>query len=241
MAKVTLKELKSRSDWFPLRFIRVKPEQRRFTTNIIITYLQATHPSVTPYTIHLDDKLIGYVLLIHAENPAQWIIERLTIDKEYQRQGYGYEVADQLIDMIHEFENSEMVIARYDPDNEAARSLFAKLKFVEQEKKYRNRNLALLEFEFEEEEVEDEELDEDDDDWIDEDDWEDDEDWEDDDDEEDWEDDEDEDWEDDEDEDWEDDDEEWEDDEDEEFVDDWEGDDSEEDDATDDSSDSDDD
>ena len=78
------------------------------------------------------------------------IIERLTIDRDRQRQGIGYAVADQLIDMVHGFDNSEMVIARYQPENEAARALFAKLNFVERDEMFRGRHVALLEFEFEE-------------------------------------------------------------------------------------------
>lgn len=163
MADVALKELKGMSNWLDLRHIRVKPEQRKYTNNLIMSYLQANHPSVTAYTIHLDDKIIGYVLLIHADNPAQWIIERLTIDVNYQRQGYAYAVVDQLIDQIYEYENSEMVVVRYNPDNEAARQLAKKLKFEEQEKLIRDRNVAILEFEFEEVEAEDEEEDADED------------------------------------------------------------------------------
>ncbi len=162
MAKVTLTEIKSWRDWLPLQKVRVKPEQRKFVSMLIVSYLQSSHPAVTTYSLHVDDNIIGYVMLIHAENPAQWIIERLTISADYQRQGYGYDVADQLIDMVHEFENSEMMIARYATDNEAARQLFAKLKFEEQDKMVRNRNIALLEFEFEEIEDDDDENDDDD-------------------------------------------------------------------------------
>lgn len=158
MKQVTLTELKSMRDWLPLRTVRVNANQRKFASNLVVSYLQSSHPAVTTYSIHDADKLIGYVMLIQADNPAQWIIERLTIAKDYQRQGYGYAVSDQLIDMVYEFENSEMVIARYDTDNEAARELFAKLKFKEQDKLVRNRNIALLEFEFEESD-EDEEYD----------------------------------------------------------------------------------
>lgn len=174
MAKVELKELKTLQDWMALTNVRVKPEQRKYTTNLIVSYLQSRHHAVTAYSIHTNDQLIGYVMLIHADNPVQWIIERLTIDHNYQRQGYGYATADQLIDMVYDFENSEMVVARYKPDNEAARQLFQKLKFEEQEKMFRDRNIALLEFEFEEIEGEEdeEELDADEDD-VEDDDWDD--------------------------------------------------------------------
>lgn len=156
MPDIKLRELSALRDFMALRFIRVLPEQRRFTTNVVITFLQARHPAVTTYAIESDGELIGYVLLIHAENPTQWIIERLTIDREHQRQGYGNAVADLLVDMIHDFENSELVIARYKPGNEAARSLFAKLNFAEREEMFRGRSIATLEFEFEEEAEEDE-------------------------------------------------------------------------------------
>ncbi len=150
MSDITLKELKKMRDWLPLRQVRVKPEQRKYTTLLVLSYMQSSHPAVTTFAVESDSKTIGYVMLIQADNPAQWIIERLTIDRDYQRQGLGYAVADQLIDMIYEFEKSEMVIARYDTDNTAARDLFEKLKFEEQDKLVRNRNIALLEFEFEE-------------------------------------------------------------------------------------------
>ena len=65
---------------------------------------------------------------------------------------------DQLIDMVHDFENSEMVIARYRPENDAARSLFNKLGFKEREEMFRGRHVSLLEFEFEED-AEDEDAD----------------------------------------------------------------------------------
>ena len=148
--KIELVEISSLRDFLDLRFIRVKPEQRRFMTSLFISWLQSRHPAVTSYGIDWQGKRIGYVMLIHAENPTQWIIERLTIDRDWQGQGHGYAVADMLIDMIYEFENSEMVIARYHPDNDTARRLFHRLKFEEQDKMFRGRHIALIEFEFEE-------------------------------------------------------------------------------------------
>jgi len=156
MPDVKLTELTSLREFMALTAVRVKPEQRRFTRNAFITYLQTRHPAVTTYGIHCSGQLVGFVMLIHAENPTQWIIDRLTIDRDHQRQGLGYAVADQLIDMIHDFENSEMVIARYRPENDAARSLFNKLGFTERKEMFRGRHVALLEFEFEEDDSEDE-------------------------------------------------------------------------------------
>ncbi len=154
MPDFELEELSAMRDFLGLRAIRVLPEQRRFTKGALLTFLQTRHPAVTTYGIMRDKRLIGYVMLIHAENPAQWIIERLTIDREFQRQGYGYAVADHLVDMIHDFDNSEMVIARYKPENQAARALFAKLNFSEREEMFRGRHIATLEFEFEDDEDE---------------------------------------------------------------------------------------
>ncbi len=149
---IRLNEIASLGEFLALRAIRVKPRQRRFTKNVVLTWMQTRHPAVTTYAIYHDGQLIGYVMLIHAENPTQWIIERLTIDRDFQRQGHGYAVCDHLIDMIHEFENSEMVIARYAPENIAGRKLFEKLGFAQREEMFRGRHVALLEFEFEEEE-----------------------------------------------------------------------------------------
>ena len=212
MQDLKLTELTAMGDFLALGAVRVKPEQRRFARSLIMTYMQTRHPAVTTYSVKVKDELVGYVMLIHAENPTQWIIERLTINGAHQRRGLAYAVTDKLIDMVHDFENSEMIIARYKPENEAARDLFAKLNFVEREEMFRGRQVAILEFEFEEDEadeediddefddeeedIDDDEFEDDDDDWDEDDeDW-DDEDW----DDEDW-DDEDEDDEDDEDDD----------------------------------------
>ena len=165
MPDFNLNEITSLGDFLQLRAIRVNPRQRRFTKPVLLTWMQTRHPAVTTYSISFDGQLIGYVMLIHAENPTQWIIERLTIDRDYQRQGHGYAVCDHLIDMVHGFENSEIVIARYAPENLAGRKLFAKLGFSQREEMFRDRHIAILEFEFEDDDDADEgdtaELDED--------------------------------------------------------------------------------
>lgn len=157
MPEFELTEVKSLSEIFALGSIHVKREQRRFTKNVMITYLQTRHPAVTTYRIDVADEPIGYVMLVNADNPTQWIIERLTIDAEVQGQGYGYAVTDYLIDMVHDYENSEMMIVRYRPDNETARRLFERLGFVEQDNMHRGRHIATLEFEFEDVEETDDE------------------------------------------------------------------------------------
>ena len=156
MPDIKLVEISSLREFLALSAVRVQPEQRRYATNTLLSWMQNRHPAVTTYNVLADGHLAGYVMLIHAQNPAQWIIERLTIDGGKQRQGIGFAVADKLVDMVHGFENSEMVIARYHPQNDAARALFAKLGFEEREEMFRGRNLATLEFEFEEVENDDE-------------------------------------------------------------------------------------
>lgn len=157
---IKLSEISGLRDFLTLSVIRVKPRQRRFTKNLVLNWMQSRHPAVSFYRIEWQEALVGYVMLIHAQEPTQWIIERLTIDAEYQRQGLGYAVADQMIDMVHGFENSEMVIARYAPENIAARKLFHKLGFLEQEELFRDRHVAVLKFEFEDVDEDDDDIDE---------------------------------------------------------------------------------
>lgn len=160
MKDLKLSEISGLRDFLALNVVRVKPRQRRFTKNVVLSWMQSRHPAVSFYRVDWQGQLVGYVMLIHASQPTQWIIERLTIDQEFQRQGLGYAVADQLIDMIHGFENSEMVIARYEPENIAARKLFDKLAFKVQDELFRDRHVAVLKFEFEEDDDEDGEDDE---------------------------------------------------------------------------------
>jgi len=160
MKDLKLTEITGLREFWALSVVRVKPRQRRFTKNVVLSWMQTRHPAVSFYRIDWQGQLVGYVMLIHASQPTQWIIERLTIHQDFQRQGLGYAVADQLIDMIHGFENSEMVIARYEPENLAARKLFDKLQFVQQEELFRDRHVAVLKFEFEDVEDEDDDSDE---------------------------------------------------------------------------------
>ena len=156
MPEIELKEIAGLREFVAVSALRLQPQQRRFSRHWMISYLQTRHPAVTSYSVRHDGQEVGFVMLIHAENPTQWIIERLIIDRDCQRQGLGHAVADHLIDMVHGFENSEMVIARYHPDNEAARALFTKLGFDEREELFRGRHVSVLAFEFEEEEEADE-------------------------------------------------------------------------------------
>ncbi len=155
MPELEFTEITGLREFWALSVIQVKPRQRRFTKNVLLSWMQSRHPAVSFYRVDQKGTLVGYVMLIHAQEPTQWIIERLTIDQAYQRQGLGFAVADYLIDMVHGFENSEMVIARYEPENVAARKLFDKLNFVQREEMFRDRHVAVLQFEFEE--VEDDE------------------------------------------------------------------------------------
>ncbi|MCY3918002.1 MAG: GNAT family N-acetyltransferase [Chloroflexi bacterium] len=161
MKDIELTEITGLRDFLALNVIRVKPRQRRFTKNVVLSWMQTRHPAVSFYRVDWQGQLIGYVMLIHASQPTQWIIERLTIHQDFQRQGLGYAVTDKLIDMIHGFENSEMVIARYEPENLAARKLFDKLGFEQQEELFRDRHVAVLKFEFEEDDDEDDSDDDD--------------------------------------------------------------------------------
>ena len=145
-----LTEISGLREFWALRLVQVKQRQRRFTKNVLLSWMQSRHPAVSFYRVDRKGTLVGYVMLIHAQEPTQWIIERLTIDQAHQRQGLGYAVADYLIDMVHGFENSEMVIARYAPENVAARKLFDKLNFSQREEMFRDRHVAVLQFEFEE-------------------------------------------------------------------------------------------
>lgn len=149
MKDIKLTEISGLREFWALSAVQVKPRQRRFTKNVVISWMQSRHPAVSFYRVDWAGTLVGYVMLIHAQEPTQWIIERLTIDKDHQRRGLGFAVADYLIDMVHGFENSELVIARYEPENVAARKLFQKLNFRQQEELFRDRQVAVLNFEFE--------------------------------------------------------------------------------------------
>ena len=79
-------------------------------------------------------QLVGYALYGRDVSTDKWKIFRIMVDKSHQRKGYGESAMRAIIEQIAKEPDGGEILISYQNDNEAARMLYAKLGFVEQEK-----------------------------------------------------------------------------------------------------------
>lgn len=91
-----------------------------------------------PYAIYSDDVMVGFILIsynmpdAHYEEEVYWIC-RLMIDRQFQGRGYGREAMCKALELIRTFPKGKasLVSLSYEPDNAAAKALYASLGFTE--------------------------------------------------------------------------------------------------------------
>jgi diamine N-acetyltransferase len=131
--------------------LSVSEAQKNFiTTNtysLIHAYLYSLDgKKASPFGIYLDDNPIGFVMIGHdwySEGKPSLIknayfIWRFMIDEKYQGKGYGKEALKLVLDFIKSFPygKSDICWISYEPNNEAAKKLYASYGFVEMHEHY---------------------------------------------------------------------------------------------------------
>ena len=103
----------------------------------------AEQPGVArPFAIYADEKLVGFCMFVfnpeeEDEDDRYWLW-RFMIDKNYQRKGYGRAAMQQALELVRSFPcgESKYCWISYEPENEAARKLYASFGFVEDPEHY---------------------------------------------------------------------------------------------------------
>ena len=127
--------------------LRVTKEQddyvARNTNSLIHAYIALSQGEITPYPfgIYLGKKPIGFVMIGYngwEEGDPEFVkntyfIWRFMIDKRYQGKGYGRQAFQLALDFVRTFPNgpSDICWLSYEPENEAAKKLYASFGFVE--------------------------------------------------------------------------------------------------------------
>ncbi|WP_315122457.1 GNAT family N-acetyltransferase [uncultured Clostridium sp.] len=121
-----------------------KEEQKSFVASNIRSLAQA-YVALTnnecipmPYAIYDNDIMVGFIMLSYTaadknnDENAYWVW-RLMIDKGQQGKGYGKEAMAKALELIRSFPHGEAsaVYLSYEPENVAAKALYASLGFVE--------------------------------------------------------------------------------------------------------------
>ena len=126
--------------------LRVSKEQDHFvarnTNSLIHAYLWLSEGNhVYPFGIYLDRKPIGFVMIGYngyEEGDPEFMkdtyfIWRFMIDRRYQGKGYGKQAFQLALDFVRTLPcgPSDICWLSYEPENEAAKKLYASFGFVE--------------------------------------------------------------------------------------------------------------
>lgn len=91
-----------------------------------------------PYAIYEDDTIVGFIMLSYNKankdnaEDTYWVW-RLMIDKNHQGKGYGRETVKKALELIKTFPygKASAVSISYEPENVAAKTLYASFGFKE--------------------------------------------------------------------------------------------------------------
>ena len=133
--------------------LRVTKEQDDFvarnTNSLIHAYIALSQGEIVPYPfgIYLGKKPIGFVMIGYngwEEGDPEFMkntyfIWRFMIDRRYQGKGYGRQAFQLALDFVRTFPNgpAELCWLSYEPENEAAKKLYASFGFVEAPEHYK--------------------------------------------------------------------------------------------------------
>jgi diamine N-acetyltransferase len=111
--------------------LTVTPEQADFVSPNLYSLAEAAiEPTWTPLAIYARDDLVGFALFGRDDETGRWWIMRYMIDAQHQGKGYGTAALPALIDLIFERHGCGELFLGYDPDNDVAERLYARMGFV---------------------------------------------------------------------------------------------------------------
>ena len=140
-------------NWLALIKLQVREDQRDFVASNVFSIAQAQfgdnyegHWDLHPFGIYDNDEPVGFLMFgYNFEHPRyQAFILRLMVDEKYQGKGFGRFGMEKLLEAFRVEERVREVGISYDPQNEAARKLYASLGFVEPGEIVEGEVLALL-------------------------------------------------------------------------------------------------
>ena len=116
-----------RYNWELCLDIHLHPEQETFVPPVLYSLAQAKFENLIPYGILKKGKMVGF-MMYGIFGGICWI-NRIIVDKDYQRRGIGSAAVSQLLtQLIHKHTCKEIRVS-YANDNATARDFFAKMGF----------------------------------------------------------------------------------------------------------------
>jgi diamine N-acetyltransferase len=130
----------TKDNWKELINLKVREDQRHFVATNVYSIAQSQfgdddegHWNLHPYGIYDGNTPVGFLMYgYNFEHPTQQaFIIRLMVDDQYQGKGYGRFGMQKMLEIFRADERIRTVGISYEPENEAARSLYVSLGFAE--------------------------------------------------------------------------------------------------------------
>lgn len=140
-------------NWKELIKLKVHDDQTHFVASNLYSIAEAQfgfeeegHWDLFPFGAYADGEPVGFAMyglnLNHSRFQA--FIIRLMVDQRFQGKGYGREIMKLILSQFKENEKITNIGISYEPENEAARKLYASLGFVEPGEMLDDETLAVL-------------------------------------------------------------------------------------------------
>jgi diamine N-acetyltransferase len=142
-----------KDNWRALIKLQVREDQKHFVASNLFSIAEAQfgddsegHWDFYPYGIYDGDTPVGFLMYgYNFEHPKQQaFVIRLMVDEKFQSKGYGRFGMQKMLEIFRADERIKVVGISYEPENEAARRLYASLGFVEPGEMVGEEVLAIL-------------------------------------------------------------------------------------------------
>lgn len=140
-------------NWNALIKLKVSDEQSHFVASNLYSIAEAQfgfeeegHWDFHPFGAYVEDEPIGFVMygVNFKHSRFQVFITRLMVDQHFQRKGYGRQIMQLVLADLGKDEQIKSIGISYEPENDAARKLYASLGFIEPGEIVEGETLAVL-------------------------------------------------------------------------------------------------
>ncbi|HLF90083.1 MAG TPA: GNAT family N-acetyltransferase [Anaerolineales bacterium] len=130
----------TKDNWKELIRLKVREDQTHFVASNLYSIAEAQfgdeyegYWDLFPYGIYDGDTPVGFLMYgCNFEHPKQQVfIQRLMVDENHQGKGYGRFGMGKMLELFRADDRIHEVGISYEPENEAARTLYASLGFEE--------------------------------------------------------------------------------------------------------------
>ncbi len=130
----------TKENWEALIALKVRDDQKNFVASNLYSIAQSHfgeefegHWDLHPFGIYDGDTPVGFLMYgYNFSHPTQQaFIIRLMVDEKFQGRGYGRFGIQKALEIFRADERISVVGISYEPENDAARKLYARLGFVE--------------------------------------------------------------------------------------------------------------